>query len=82
MAVQKHVWYITVNWHTNQWTSRKKLLFCTDDHQFAKDDLETVGELADPCAQVVFDMCILCTNRWTRYVMDSQRTGSSSHKME
>ena len=38
---------------------------CLDDHQFKKEDLESVGELSEVCPQIVFFfflMFVSCTN--------------------
>ena len=54
--MQKNAGNETVNWHTKSMDELPKVpTIGLDDHQFAKDDVDTVVELADSCSQVVFE---------------------------
>ena len=45
----------TVNWQLRKWQEQlyKVSNLCLDDHQFKKEELESVGELSEVCSQIV-----------------------------
>ena len=55
---------------------------CLDDHQFAKDDFELVGDLAAVCAQIVMNCVYRARIGWSRRAMDCRRSGWSCHNIE
>ena len=55
---------------------------CRDDHQFTKDEPETIGELAEVCSQIVFVMLLFGAHRQTRYCMVSELFGKSYHEAQ
>ena len=52
------------------------------DHQFDKDDCETVGILADVCALIVFKMFVYCSIQTTPIVMYSHCVSMRCYKMQ
>ena len=55
-----------VNWRRK----RQRQLYtvstpCLDDHNFKEEELETVGDLAKVCSQIVFKKFVFGTNWWT-----------------
>ena len=44
----------TTHWHAS---NQKNSTSCMDDHHCTNDDFETVGALADTCAQIVLTCC-------------------------
>ena len=58
--MQKNRWNVLSSRCTNRGSVIKKVSRpCTDDPQFAKDDFEIVGELADVCAMFLEKVCTL-----------------------
>ena len=53
-----------------------------DDHRFTNDESETVGEVADVRARIVFYLRILRTNRSTRNFVDTHGISSRCHEGE
>ena len=51
---------------------------CLDDHQFKKEELESVGELSKVCSQIV----LKCLYLARRHFKVCQQTCKSSHKMD
>ena len=70
-------------WHTNPWINTPRFQHpARTIISLQKDDFEIMGELTDVCGQIEFSMPMSRTNWQTRRTLDSERIGSSCHKME
>ena len=55
---------------------------CLDDHQFKKEEMETVGDLSKVCNHIVVQCLYLRAVVDQTFYMVRKQTGTSSHKMD
>ena len=60
----------------------RALVLCLSDHQGKLEDLKTGGDLSKVIFSNFVEMLVSCSPWTTRFVVDSESSGTISHKME